>query len=91
MAKIVDQLRPDLFGLADHDGLGIPRHLFRAERGMKTAHDHRHTAPSKLAGDLVGPAGGIGLHADRHQIGRFIVGNDLHAIIMEADIDTGGC
>ena len=40
---------------------------------------------------LAGAARGVGLDAQRDEIGRLVVGNSLHAIVIEADVDIPRC
>ena len=54
---------------------------------MEAAHHDRHAAAPVFAGDLVGALCGVGLDADRDEIGRLVEGNRLHAVVVEAHLD----
>ncbi len=89
MARVVDDLGPDVLRLAEHHAFGIARHFVGRQRGVKAAHHHRHAALPVLAGDLVGALGGVGLDGNGHEIRRFVERNRLHAIVVKADVDVG--
>ena len=80
---IVEDAGPEFFGFTGHHRLGVAADFVRAEAGMKASHDDRHAAPPVLAGDLVGAFGGVGLHAQRDEVGRFVEGDGFHPIIVE--------
>ena len=62
--------------------------FIRNERGVHSAHHHRHTARPVLARDLIGASGRVGLDADGNQIGRLVERDGLESVVVEADLDV---
>src|SRR5215472_3590269 len=58
--KIIHDLRPEAFRLADNDRFGVLSHFFRHQCRMKTAHHHRNAAAAILRSNLVGTLRRVG-------------------------------
>ena len=90
MPGVIDHARPELLGFAGDDGLCITSHLVGTEAGVKASHDHGNAAFPVFAGNLVGAARRIRLHADRHQVRFLIERNEFHPVIVELHVHVPG-
>ena len=88
--EVADHLVPDRFRLADHDRFGVLFDLFGKQGRMEAAHDDGDVALSVFAGDLVRPFRRIGLHRNCYRVGRFVEGDLLHPVVVEADRHVSG-
>ena len=88
MAEVIQQAGPGFLRFTHHDGLRVTCHFIRAKARMKTTHDDRDAPFTVAAADLIGPAGSVGLHADRDEVGRFVKRNILHPVVIKTNLDV---
>ena len=63
--------------------------LVGQERGVHAAENDLDAPCAILGGDLVAAARGVGLDRDRGQIGRLVVWDRLHPVVVEDALDVG--
>ena len=86
-ANIGKHLSPTRFGIANKNTVGVHGRLFRQQRDMHSAQNDRHAPQPEFCGNLVRPPRGIGFDSDGDKIGRLIVRNRLHPVIVQNNLD----
>jgi hypothetical protein len=83
---VLEQPRPELLRLADHDRVGVGRAVVRADGGVDAAHDHGDAAPPVGARDLRGAVNRVHLHRQPDQVGRIIEPDALDVLVGQAHL-----
>jgi hypothetical protein len=74
--------RPNVFALANPDGITMPGRLVAMEKGVRTTHDHRNPPGSELVRDIVSPEGIDRPCGNGHQIYRGMK-VDVHQLFVD--------
>jgi hypothetical protein len=90
VARVVDDLRPELLRFAADDGFRVTCHFVRAKRRVEAAHHDRHAPLAVFGGDLVGAPGGVSLDTQRDQIAWLVERNGLHPVVVKTHLDVFG-
>ena len=83
---IGDNPRPHFVSLSHHHRVGMLQPLFRHDRGMHPAQDHRHMPLPVMIGNLIGAVGPEHLEGDPHEIGMVVQADRLHPFVLDGNL-----
>ena len=82
----LDEQRPRLLGLADHDVVDVLERLVGPQRGVDPAQHDLLPAPAELRRHLVGVGDAGRLGGERDEVGVGVVGDRLHVLVHHLDV-----
>lgn len=85
-ARIVENARPRILGLADDDGVGVAGGLLRKSGRMRSADHDGHAATGKLPGEVIGVECGRRGCGDPHQVSRSVEPNRFDDLVRVRDV-----
>ena len=89
-SRVFDHFRPTKLGIAEVNAVSVKRRLVRMKCRVHAAEHYSDTTTSVFLRNFVGASGGVDLHGDRDQVGRFVVADLLHPIIEHHALDLTG-
>lgn len=87
--RVGADLAHKILRFGNHDGVCMLEGLFRHERGMIAAQNHRDATPAELRRDGVGALGRVGLDRHGHPRGGAIEGDLLKRVVVKLRLPIG--